>query len=149
MAKLSKNIQKMINFENILGLILSVLIIFEFKIEEDLRQYMNSLVGLVVCLVIVVALFMMCNPIVAILFLIYFYENVKFDNIGLNFYDKNTKQNAINSLSASHDKVKNEKDKVEIEVISKMAPIKKDAIVTKTPYKPYHCNKKINAYKFI
>ena len=110
-------------FENLLGVLLAILIVFEFKVEENVRAAMNTTIGMIFCIMLLIYLFVCLNPLVAILFLIYFYENVKFDDIHSNIYNMKTKPNVMNSLQSSLLNVSNKKDVVEIETIQKMAPI--------------------------
>jgi len=121
--KLAKGLLKSITVENVLGLLFSALIIFEFKQEEEIRRLMNTNIGMVVSLISMILMFMWFNPLVAILFLIYFYENVKLEEGYPKIYDRLSRPNILDSLKSSMNKVKNEKDVVEIETIRRMAPI--------------------------
>jgi len=123
-------------FENLLGFLLAVLIVFEFKIEENVREFMNSIVGMVSCIVVLIYMFMCFNPLVAILFLVYFYENIRFDSIHSNIYDDQTKPNILSSLQSSVKDLINKKDIVEIETIKKMAPIIKKRERLSATFKP-------------
>ena len=105
------------------AVLLAVLITFELKVEQDIRQFMNSALGLVVCSVSVVLMFIYLNPIVALLFLVYFYENVRYDNLQSGLYDKYTNKNVLDSLMKSNKVTQKKQDIVELETIKKMAPI--------------------------
>jgi hypothetical protein len=61
-------------FENILGLILAAFIIFQVSPNETVCKKLNEPVYIILGLVFVVLLFITLNPIVGILFLIYFYQ---------------------------------------------------------------------------
>lgn len=128
-------------FENLLGFLLAVLIVFEFKVEENIRGFMNTVVGMVCCIVLVIYMFMFFNPLVAILFLVYFYENVRLDGINSNMYDLNTRPNTMSTLQSSVENVANKKDVVEIETIKKMAPIIKKRENMTAIFKPNDYNK--------
>jgi hypothetical protein len=128
-------------FENLLGFLLAVLIVFEFKVEENIRAFMNTVVGMVCCIVLVIYMFMFFNPLVAILFLVYFYENVRLDGINSNMYDLNTRPNTMSTLQSSVENVANKKDVVEIETIKKMAPIIKKRENMTAIFKPNDYNK--------
>lgn len=128
-------------FENLLGFLLAVLIVFEFKVEENIRAFMNTVVGMVCCIVLVIYMFMFFNPLVAILFLVYFYENVRLDGINSNMYDLNTRPNTMSTLQSSVENVVNKKDVVEIETIKKMAPIIKKRENMTAIFKPNDYNK--------
>lgn len=126
-----------IYFENILSLIFAILILFEFKMETEVRAFMNTVVGMISCFVLLIFMFICFNPLTAILFLIYFYENVKFDEIHSKIYDENTKPNILRRLQSSVTSTKNEKDEVEIETIQKMAPIVKKPEKSNVAFKPH------------
>lgn len=121
--KVSNSVQKMINIDIIMALILAILITFELKIEEDIRQFMNSTLGLILSIIITILLFIYSNPLVALLFLVYFYENVKHDNLHSGLYDKYTNKNILDSLVNSNKITQKKQDMVEIETIKAMAPI--------------------------
>ena len=79
--KISKSVQKMINADIVVAILLAILITFELKVEEDIRQFMNSALGLLVCSLGAILMFIYLNPLVALLFIVYFYENVRHDNL--------------------------------------------------------------------
>jgi predicted membrane protein len=60
-------------FENILGLILAVFIIFKILPNTSVSREMNNPVYVILFLVFLVILFLTLNPIIGILFLIYGY----------------------------------------------------------------------------
>lgn len=121
--KNSKSVQKMINTDIVVAVILAILITFELKVEEDIRLFMNSALGLLVCSLGAVLMFIYLNPLVALLFIIYFYENVRHDNLRSGLYDKYTNKNVLDSLVKSRKISQKKQDIVEIETIKKMAPI--------------------------
>lgn len=123
--KLNKMMKKskLLSLENMLGLLLAVLIVFDLKIERNIANVINSPIGIVLSLVLVVLLFIFMNPIVGLLFLIYVYETVKYSNSFLQTYTQpveNVKKNIMNKLNLANEV---SKDEVEIKVIDKMAPI--------------------------
>ena len=127
-------------FENLLGFLLAVLIVFEFKVEENIRAFMNTVVGMVCCIVLVIYMFMFFNPLVAILFLVYFYENVRLDGINSAMYDSNMRPNVMSTLQSSVENATNKKDVVEIETVKKMAPIIKKRENRTAVFKPNDYN---------
>lgn len=127
-------------FENLLGFLLAVLIVFEFKVEENIRAFMNTVVGMVCCIVLVIYMFMFFNPLVAILFLVYFYENVRLDGINSAMYDSNMRLNVMSTLQSSVENATNKKDVVEIETVKKMAPIIKKRENRTSVFKPNDYN---------
>ena len=138
--KVLKTAKKMINVDLIVAVLLATLIIFELKVEEDIRQFMNSALGLLVCSIGVVLMFIYLNPLVALLFLVYFYENVKHDNLQSGMFDKYTNKNVLDTLMKSNKITQKKQDVVEIETIKKMAPIiqKREKAVS---FKPNNYNK--------
>lgn len=138
--KVLKTAKKMINVDLIVAVLLATLIIFELKVEEDIRQFMNSALGLLVCSIGVVLMFIYLNPLVALLFVVYFYENVRHDNLQSGMFDKYTNKNVLDTLMKSNKITQKKQDVVEIETIKKMAPIiqKREKAVS---FKPNHYNK--------
>lgn len=136
--KLPNSVKKMINFDMIVTILLAVLITFELKVEADIRQFMNSVLGLLMCSAVVILMFIYLNPLVAILFLVYFYENVRYDNLNSGMYDKYTNKNALDSLVKTNKISQKKQDVVEIETIRKMAPIiqKREKMLS---FKPHTC----------
>ena len=61
-------------FENILGVILAVFIIFKVFPSVQVCKQLNEPIFIVLALAFIVLLFLTLNPIVGILFLIYFYQ---------------------------------------------------------------------------
>jgi predicted membrane protein len=61
-------------FENILGVILAVFIIFKILPDTSVSREMNNPVYVILFLVFLVILFLTLNPIIGILFLIYGYQ---------------------------------------------------------------------------
>lgn len=123
--KLNKMMKKskLLSLENMLGLLLAVLIVFDLKIERNIANVINSPIGIVLSLVLVLLLFIFMNPIVGLLFLIYVYETVKYSNSFLQSYTQpveNVKKQIMNKLNLSNEV---SKDEVEVKVIDKMAPI--------------------------
>lgn len=144
--KLLKTAKKMINANVVVAVLLAILIIFELKVEEDIRPFMNSALGLLICSVSVVLMFIYFNPLVALLFLVYFYENVRHDNLQSGMYDKYTNKNVLDTLMKRNKVTQKKQDVVEIETIKKMAPIiqKREGVLS---FKPNNYNK--NLYKHI
>jgi hypothetical protein len=117
-----KKASKLMTLENIIGLVLAILIVFDLKVERRIANLVNTPVGIVLCLVILVSLFVVMNPIVGLLFLIYVYETVKNSSSALAQYTKpieKVRHSIMNKLNVSAAN----KDSVEVEVINNMAPI--------------------------
>ena len=114
--------QTFLSVDNLVGLVLALLIVFEYKFENDIRLLLNSPAGIAISLVLLFVMFIFLNPIVGLLFLIYLYENVKMDFVfNSSISQENTKSSIMNRLNI----LGGEEDvnSVEKEVISKMAPI--------------------------
>ena len=77
MARLLKFKNNILNLENVIGLLLAILIIFDLKLEVPLSNALNTTWGLVFSILIVFILFGTLNPIIGILFIIYIYQNYK------------------------------------------------------------------------
>lgn len=125
--KLNKMMKKnnLLSLENIVGLLLAILIVFDLKIERSIANVINSPVGIVLSLVLVIILFIFMNPIVGLLFLIYVYETVKYSSSFLQSYTQpveKVRKNIMNKLNLANEL---SKDEVEVKVIEKMAPIVK------------------------
>ena len=143
--KFLKTSKKYINADVVIAVLLTILIIFELKVEEDLRHFMNSASGLLLCSVIVVLMFIYLNPLVALLFLVYFYDNVRHDNLQSGMYDKYTDKNVLDTLMKSNKMTHKEKDVVEIETIKKMAPLVQKR-ENNLSFKPNNYNKILYKY---
>lgn len=108
MAKLKS---KLFSIDNIIGVLLAVLIIFDLKIERPIINLINTPIGIIFSLIFVIILFIYLNPIIGILFLIYFFINLKETK-------KTTKNNVLQDLNPP------QQMQVEEEVILVNAPIK-------------------------
>lgn len=108
MAKLKS---KLFSIDNIIGVLLAVLIIFDLKIERPIINLINTPIGIIFSLIFVIILFIYLNPIIGILFLIYIFINLKEAK-------KTTKNNILQDLNPPQEM------QVEEEVILINAPIK-------------------------
>jgi len=82
--------------ENGIGLLLAILIIFDLKVERNISNMLNTPLGIISSLLIVILLFIFMNPIVGILFLIYLYDTVNTSDLSTMI--KDTKMKAMNPL---------------------------------------------------
>ena len=103
--------QRLFSIQNLVGILLAILIIFDLKIEKPIIQVMNTPIGIIFSIIFVIILFICMNPIVGILFLIYLFINIR----QVNVYDRNKK---LKDLNQSHTM------QVEEEIILMKAPIK-------------------------
>ena len=123
LVKFKKN--NFVNLENVIGLLLAVLIIFDLRLEEPLHNALNTKWGMIFSVIIVLILFGTVNPIIGILFIIYLYQNCSMKN-----YNEKKKDEILKKLNPP--KVM----QVEEEVILHRAPIVKqnqNKIVSFTP----------------
>lgn len=103
--------QRLFSIQNIVGILLAILIIFDLKIEKPIIQVMNTPIGIIFSLIFVIILFICMNPIVGMLFLIYLFVNIR----QLNHSGRNKKLQELNQPLPMQ---------VEEEVILMKAPIK-------------------------
>ena len=120
MKNRNSNLSSLFSIENVLGLILAILIIFQIIPSISIANSINNPIGIVVSLILVVVLFVLMNPIVGFLFLIYLYEIIQSSN---NF-NKNlvpiTRNKDLVSMNQSLG------TQLEEIVIKNMAPIKNE-----------------------
>jgi|TARA_B110000967_G_C18878527_1_gene559710 c-di-AMP phosphodiesterase-like protein len=69
--------EPVLTLENGIGLLLSILIIFDLKLEQPIADLLNTPLGIVVSLLVFIVFLIYMNPIVAILFIIYLYETIQ------------------------------------------------------------------------
>jgi predicted membrane protein len=65
------------SMDNIIGVLLAILIIFDLKIEKSITNVINTPIGIIFSLLFIVIIFICLNPIVGILFLIYLFMTIK------------------------------------------------------------------------
>ena len=125
---LSKNmkmgkINKILSMENILGLLLAVLILTDYKMNSEIISFINSPLGIVLCLIVVILLFLFMHPILGLLLLIFLYENVRYLNKMFKLPPKSETKEAKNKMKSLNKGSYN--TTVENDVITTMAPIHK------------------------
>ncbi len=122
---------KLFTMENALGLILAILIIFQVLPSVSIANTINNPMGIIISLILVVILFVIMNPIIGFLFLIYLYEIIQLSN---NF----NKQ--LIPVSRSRDLMNLNQDQqttqLEEVVIKAMAPIKNENQGNNVSYSP-------------
>ena len=101
-------------FENIIGLLLAILIVFDLKVEEPICRLINTNMGLLSSIVVILLLVVFVHPIVGILFLIYLYQCSNKNGS----YSQEYKNNVLHQLNEAPSL------QVEEEVIYNVAPIK-------------------------
>lgn len=123
--QLMKQTKLLFTLDNIVGLILAILIFFDFKVENDFKDVLNSPPGMILALVLLVVIFIFMNPIVGLLYIIYIYECVKDTALHPSKFNGSSimKQNILNQLNNNPERKR--EDSVDYEIINKMAPIVK------------------------
>ena len=116
MARISKFIKKAdcITLENVVGVLLAILIIFNLKLDAPLSKALNNIYGWTFSAVIVVILFVTMHPVIAILFAIYLYQNIK----NPHTYHEKKKDNVLQQMNPP------QQIQVEEIIIAERAPIK-------------------------
>jgi predicted membrane protein len=99
------------SIDNIIGVLLAVLILFDLKIEKQIIDMINTPIGMIFTFIFIIILFICLNPIIGILFLIYLF--IMFKDI-MN----PTKTNILKQMNPPQPM------QVEEEVILSNAPIK-------------------------
>ena len=69
--KLMNKSLKWLTLDNVIGLLLSILILGEVKVEQDIREILQSPPGMMIALALLVIIFIFMNQNVGLLFLIY------------------------------------------------------------------------------
>ena len=100
--------------ENVVGVLLAVLIIFDLKIEQPICKLITTPVGIISSVIIAVLLFGIMHPVIGILFLIYLYQCVKKNSSD----GERKKQNVLQRLNEPSN------TQVEESIILERAPIK-------------------------
>ena len=99
------------SIDNIIGVLLAVLIIFDLQIEKPIINTIKTPIGMIFTVIFAIILFVCLNPIIGILFLIYLFMNFK-DSINP------TKNTILSQLNPPKEV------EVEEEIIFMNAPIK-------------------------
>ena len=122
----------MLTYENSLGLLLAILILFDFKFEKDVINVINTPLGLTSSLLVAIILLITMNPVIGILFLIYLYETIKMSDKPL-MKDKKT----INMEKMNH----SASTSVEENIIMEKNPIVNQGKHSNVSFKPLECTK--------
>ena len=99
------------SIDNIIGVLIAVLIIFDLQIEKPIINTIKTPIGMIFTFIFAIILFICLNPIIGILFLIYLFMNFK-DSINP------TKNTILTQLNPPKEV------QVEEEIIFMNAPIK-------------------------
>lgn len=112
--------------ENVIGLLLAILILFDLKIEQPISKLLNTPIGITMSLLIVIIMFYMMNPVVGILFLIYLYKSIKYDTV----YSTVNKDKILKKMNPPPT------FEVEEQIILERAPIKNQNKNNNVSFKP-------------
>lgn len=112
--------------ENVIGLLLAILILFDLKIEQPISKLLNTPIGITMSLLIVIIMFYMMNPVVGILFLIYLYKSIKHDTV----YSTVNKDKILKKMNPPPT------FEVEEQIILERAPIKNQNQNNNVSFKP-------------
>jgi len=121
---------QILTLENVIGVLLAILIIFDLKVEEPICKLINTNVGKVMSLIVAVLLFAMAHPIVGILFVIYLYQCFS-SVISHNEVNKSSMLEKLNPPLVLQ---------VEEEVILNKAPIKNQNLNSNVEFASYSVN---------
>lgn len=123
---------KMLTYENSLGLLIALLILFDFRFEKNIIDLINTPLGITSSLLVTIILLITMNPVIGILFLIYLYENIKLSDKPL-IKDKKT----INMEKMNPPK----EDTVEEKIIKNKKPIINQGKHSNVSFKPLETTK--------
>jgi len=104
---------KFVNLENVIGLLLALLIIFDLKLSAPLSNALNTTAGIVFSVIIVLILFGTVHPIIGILVMIYLYQNYS----NKQTYNEKKKDQVLKQLNPPKE------FQVEEQIIMEKAPI--------------------------
>jgi predicted membrane protein len=123
-------LSKYITLENVIGVLLAILIIFDLKIEESICKVLNTPMGMISSGILLIILFVMLHPVIGILFLIYLYQCMQTNRL----YNEESKTKILNQLNPVYEQ------QVEEQVILEKAPIKNQNRNNNVEFSPYSVN---------
>lgn len=115
--------------ETLTALLLAILILFDIKIERQIRELINTPIGIISSLLFTIILFISMHPVIGILFIIYLYDTILKLETPM---DQNHKNNTLKLLNRDLNEVQ-----VEEEIINKNAPIINKNRDNNVSYKPF------------
>ena len=123
-------LSKYMTLENVIGVLLAILIIFDLKIEESICKVLNTPMGMVSSGILLIILFVMLHPVIGILFLIYLYQCMQTNRL----YNEESKTKLLKQLNPVYEQ------QVEEQVILEKAPIKNQNRNNNVEFSPYSVN---------
>jgi len=114
---------QLFSIDNVIGVLLLILILFDLKIERPIINLLNTPIGIIFSLIFIIIFFISFNPIIGILFLIYFFMNIKEAQTP-------NRNNNLQNLNPSKDM------QVEEEIILINAPIKNQNMGRNVSFEP-------------
>ncbi len=121
---------KYMSLENVIGVLLAILIVFDLKIEESICKVLNTPLGMISSGIIVIILFVMLHPVIGILFIIYLYQCMQTNRM----HSEESKSKILQKLNPVYEK------QVEEQVILEKAPIKNQNQNNNVEFSPYSVN---------
>jgi hypothetical protein len=119
--KSKKSSSRILTLNNLLGLLIASLIVFDVKMSLNMTQFVNSPLGIVIAIIVIIVMFVFMHPILGLLVIVYLYENVKHVN---KMFSKMRPSHQAKDLSVMKKMNKSSYNAmVEEEVVNKMAPI--------------------------
>lgn len=116
--------------ETFIAICLGVLIVYDLKIDKSAKKLINTPLGMVVTLLFTLVVFIVLHPVIGILLVIYLWESLK--DISFSDNDDKKRTKIIKKLNEQED------DKLEEDIIDKMAPIKNKNKSKSPSYVPYY-----------
>jgi len=123
---------KILTLENVIGILLAILIIFDLKVEEPICNLINTNMGKLLSVIVAVLLFVVIHPIVGILFIIYIYQC--FMSVMPSRQNETNKAAVLEKLNPPTEL------QVEEEIILNRAPIKNKDLHNNVEFTPYAKN---------
>jgi hypothetical protein len=121
---------KLFTLENVIGVLLAILIIFDLKVEVHICKLLNTNMGKIVSLIIALLLFGIVHPIVGILFIIYVFQCFN----SVSSPSEENKATVLEKLNPPQEL------QVEEEIILNRAPIKNQGLNNNVEFSNYSLN---------
>ena len=110
---LKEFVKDLLTLETFIALILAVLIIYDFKIEQTIQNIINTPLGMVGTILFLIIVFIVMHPIIGILFIIYLFETLR-KGVFIGEIQKNKLFKKLNHTNETY---------LEEKIIDEMAPI--------------------------
>jgi len=121
---------KLFTLENLIGVLLAILIIFDLKLEVHICKLLNTNMGKILSIIVALLLFGIVHPIVGILFIIYVFQCFN----SVSSPSEENKASVLEKLNPPHEL------QVEEEIILNRAPIKNQGLNNNVEFSNYSVN---------